>query len=118
MSHLESRSLSWSIGFGGNGGEFTTAGFDVSESYTTGNTYTCTAAAGQTVCVTALVGYTDYTAQERVSSGECTYVHSDPYVIYAPNKYDQQYYRCHHDSNCHSLDWEKWDHNAKSCRDD
>lgn len=75
MSHLESRTLGWSVGIGRNavgthGASFGSVGFDVSESYTTGNSYNCVGKPGQTVCVTALVGYTDYTVQERVRSGD------------------------------------------------
>ena len=115
VSHLESRTVDWSVGINGNavgknGLTFGSVGFGVSESYTTGNTYSCNANAGQRVCVTAMIGYTDYTVTERARSGECQSLYTDPYIIYAPNNYGQQYYRCHHDSNCHDLDWERWDH--------
>lgn len=68
--------------------------------------------------MTALVGLTDYTVQEGAVSGERVYVHSDSSVINAPNNYDQHKYSCHHNSNCHGLDWEKWDCNAKACNVD
>lgn len=92
-----------------------TLGFDVMESYTSGNTYTCNGKKGETVCVTATVGYTDYTGHEVIAGGNCISAKTDPYVIYSPNKSGQQLYRCHHGSNCHDLDWESWNHDGRDC---
>ncbi|KAF5660303.1 hypothetical protein FCIRC_12181 [Fusarium circinatum] len=65
-------------------------GFSVSESWNTGNTYTCTGSAGEDVCVWYNTAHTAYTVQNKerdscaVGGGwDST---GDPFVMYSPNE--------------------------------
>jgi hypothetical protein len=115
-SHAEGRTFSWSVA-GTGGGPFATLGFDVSEDYSSESTYSCSPKDGhQKVCVIAVVSYTEYTAKEIVSSGDCLgTIHSTPYVIRAPDKGHRQNFRCEVDAGCVELDHEVWEHNGQPC---
>ncbi|UZJ55609.1 hypothetical protein CBS101457_004929 [Exobasidium rhododendri] len=99
------------------GGRFATLGFNVSESFTVNTPYDyyCAGSRGQTICITALVTYTDYTAKESVISGDCTKADGAPYVIYAPNTDSPHLFQCQHGAACGGSDSEQWDHDGAAC---
>ncbi|KPM37924.1 hypothetical protein AK830_g8633 [Neonectria ditissima] len=83
----ESQSQSITVGFSVSATlwEWLTGGFDVSVSWTTGNTYTCTADAGETVCIWYNTAHTAYTVQ-NADSGPCLNSPvGDSFVLYSPN---------------------------------
>ncbi|KAI1044192.1 hypothetical protein LB505_008607 [Fusarium chuoi] len=87
-----SQSISYTIGWTATltPVSWISGGFSVSESWSTGNTYTCTGSAGEDVCVWYNTAHTAYTVQNRerdscdVGGGwEST---GDPFVMYSPNE--------------------------------
>lgn len=73
VNHGQSHTVEWSISseWGGGKGMFGTAGFGVSDSYTTGIEFICNGLPFQKVCIAAVIDYTEYTAREVVAGGEC-----------------------------------------------
>jgi hypothetical protein len=111
--NLASQTLGYT--FSGNAGMWSSLGFDVAESATIEGAYSCLGKIGSTVCVTAMVDYTDYTAHEVITGGNCVGAKTQPYIIYSPKKGARVLYKCHHGSNCHGRDWESWKHDGKDC---
>lgn len=113
----DSRTFSWSIGGDGKGGSFSSAGFDVSESYTSESSEVCGAdsTGGQKVCAIAQISYLEYTVKEEIIGDDCINVRTEPYIIRAPDKSKQKKFQCAADKECHYLDWESWEHNGQPC---
>ncbi|KAF2758964.1 hypothetical protein EJ05DRAFT_499390 [Pseudovirgaria hyperparasitica] len=61
----QTETRSYTIGFSitGSPAEWISGGFDVSTSWTTGNSYTCNGGPGDTVCVFQKIAHTAYTVQ-------------------------------------------------------
>jgi hypothetical protein len=114
VEHSVSKTVGWELALQGSG-TYAALGFAVSESYTTGNAYSCDGAENQLTCVHALVTYTDYTAKEEHVGGLCPILHATPYVIYAPTKAGQGNFACARNADCHAMGWEQWNHDGKAC---
>ncbi|KAF5974755.1 hypothetical protein FBULB1_7643 [Fusarium bulbicola] len=93
-------------------------GFSVSESWNTGNTYTCTGSAGEDVCVWYNTAHTAYTVQNKerdscaVGGGwDST---GDPFVMYSPNESNRGggYYRVI--GTCRAQGDNYWDYSGRA----
>ncbi|KAF5011964.1 hypothetical protein FDECE_1970 [Fusarium decemcellulare] len=90
----QTETTSFSIGFSvslGDGpkGGWISGGFDVSKSWSTGNTYTCTGGPGETVCIWYNTAHTAYTVQDTDHNPCSDPVTHDPYVMFSPNARNQ-----------------------------
>lgn len=85
----QQESISYTIGFSATANplEWISGGFAVSETTTTGNSYTCGGGVGDTVCMWSNVAHTAYTARDwqvpYCSSQDITY--GDDIIIKSPN---------------------------------
>lgn len=83
------QSSSYTIGWSASSSATTwiSGGFDVSESWSTGDTYSCTANSNETVCVWYNTAHTAYTVQNGVSDGCWSgwIPESNNFVMYSPN---------------------------------
>ncbi|KAF2654468.1 hypothetical protein K491DRAFT_679628 [Lophiostoma macrostomum CBS 122681] len=87
-------------------GEFATLGFDVSETRSTGETYTCVFVKGQKGCVKYLMPHISYDAQHWLE-GSCGLEFADPvYTIRAPSSKEGHFY-CWDD--CGYMGDENWE---------
>ncbi len=112
VSHL----TSYTIGYSASAtiAQWIGGGFSVSESFTTGNTYTCNGNPGDTVCVWVNLAHTAYTVQ-NFNSGECTPDPGPgtPFVLKSPNKNNAggDYY-CVIGSGCGTNGQSYWDNSG------
>ncbi|CZR64860.1 uncharacterized protein PAC_14759 [Phialocephala subalpina] len=87
-SVCQKESMSYTIGWSSSAtaDEWLTCGFDVSVSWTTGNTYSCTGNSGDTVCVWYNTAHTAYTVQNGAYN-DCTRFSplGGTLVMYSPN---------------------------------
>ncbi|KAJ5601795.1 hypothetical protein N7510_011329 [Penicillium lagena] len=83
----ETESVSYTIGFSATAtvDEWLTGGFDVSVSWTTGNTYSCTGASGDTVCVWYNTAHTAYTVENVEYYCGGPEPPGPPFVLFSPN---------------------------------
>ncbi|PNP84215.1 hypothetical protein FNYG_02903 [Fusarium nygamai] len=87
-----SQSVSYNIGWAATltPVSWISGGFPVSESWNTGNTYTCTGSAGEDVCVWYNTAHTAYTVQNKerdsCAVGGGWDSAGDPFVMYSPNE--------------------------------
>jgi hypothetical protein len=84
----ETKTTSFTIGFSGGGSKWVSGGFDVSKSWSTGNTYSCNGAKGDTVCIWYNTAHTAYTVRSTTTSSCYTPNNGqagDPYVLKSPN---------------------------------
>lgn len=106
----QSYTVAWSGGV--SGFDFFSGGFEVSESYTTGNTYTCTAKTGQTVCIWYIVAHTAYTVDSWTEYPGCPTgqpIEKERAVIKAPNKNNAGgNYDCRIDDECRTQGDNYW----------
>lgn len=84
-------SKSYTVGWSGgvSGFDFFSGGFEVQESWATGDTYTCTGKTGETVCVWYIVAHTAYTVDSWTEYPGCPTgqpIEKERAVIKAPNK--------------------------------
>lgn len=85
------QSESFTIGFSTSATiyEWLSLGFDVSKSWTTGNTYTCTGEEGDDVCIWYNTAHTAVTVRNYVSQlapcGNPVTIVSDPVIVKSPN---------------------------------
>ncbi|KAK4500860.1 hypothetical protein PRZ48_009052 [Zasmidium cellare] len=115
VSHLNSHTLMWSVNPGVIIDEWITGGFAVGESYTTGDTYTCDAAPGQTVCVWSKIAYTAYTVHNGQSGPNCGgSIDTSPFVLKSPNSGDAGSYYCVYGSACRSDGQGYWDDTGRA----
>ncbi|KAH6888424.1 hypothetical protein B0T10DRAFT_488155 [Thelonectria olida] len=86
VGSMNSRSftIGWSADASAAG--WISGGFSVTETWTTGNTYTCTAGEGETICIWYNTAHTAYTVQnyDRNVCGTSN-TNGGPYVMYSPN---------------------------------
>jgi hypothetical protein len=104
---------SYTIGYTVSGGiaQWISAGFSVEESFTTGNSYTCPGAAGDTVCVWVNLAHTAYTVQD-FRAGQCPNPGPQPpVVIKSPNANNAggEYYCVNGAQYCRNNGDEYWD---------
>lgn len=99
--------LSWSAEV--SGADWISGGFSVAKSVTTGQSNTCLAEKGQTVCVYEAVGYTEYTVR-KCEKNLCTPTKKDcdpTYRMSSPNQNDKgSYYYC--SSTCRDVGYQYW----------
>ncbi|KAF1938209.1 hypothetical protein EJ02DRAFT_474332 [Clathrospora elynae] len=95
----ETKSTSYTIGFSGGGSQWISGGFDVSKSWSTGNSYSCTGAKGDRVCIWYNTAHTACNA---------------PYVLKSPNSKNQGggYYCVI--GTCRSKGDEYWNNNGRA----
>lgn len=84
-------SKSYTVGWSGgvSGFDFFSGGFEVQETWATGDTYTCTGKTGDTVCVWYIVAHTAYTVDSWIEYPGCPTgqpIEKERAVIKAPNK--------------------------------
>ncbi|KAE9374265.1 hypothetical protein N431DRAFT_533059 [Stipitochalara longipes BDJ] len=94
----QSQSVSYTLGWSASAtaDEWLSGGFDVSVSWSTGDTYTCTGASHDTVCVWYNTHFTSYTVQNGMLN-QCTGWQSTggTFTMYSPNAHNaggQDYY--------------------------
>ncbi|KAF5628128.1 uncharacterized protein FTJAE_9003 [Fusarium tjaetaba] len=109
-----SYTIGWTATVSSPGGGWISGGFGVSESWTTGNSYTCNAGKGETVCIWYNIAHTAYTVQEYTKN-TCTEGHGGtPYVMYSPNENNKGggYYCVI--GTCRSKGEGYWDYNGRA----
>lgn len=87
ITKLTSHTVGWTFTGGpsiATGKLWTAAGFAVTDSYTTGESYSCAAPPGQTVCVWSHIAFTAYTVVTYTPNG-CDSKDTEPYVMKSPN---------------------------------
>ncbi|ORX35461.1 hypothetical protein BD324DRAFT_652587 [Kockovaella imperatae] len=89
QSQTTSITVDWSLASAADITEWFTAGFDVSESWTTGNSYTCDGNAGETVCIWQNVAHTAYSVMEEEINNCVGVTSSHAGVIRSPNSNNQ-----------------------------
>ncbi|PVH86353.1 hypothetical protein DL98DRAFT_567755 [Cadophora sp. DSE1049] len=90
-----SRSYGVSYSWGGNFGGWGSGGFAVDQSTTTGNTYSCTAHTGQTLCMWRNTAHTAYSVQTRERNPCYADQWGERYVLVSPNSNNVgSYYYC------------------------
>ena len=121
----EQDSHSYSIGFSiGNGAggdvksslQFLTGGFDVSETYTAGDPYTCDGGEGDIVCVWYRINHTAYTVKETGLGGASCNSDSDSdfsktFIMRSPNGHDKNtgYYCVRGEGSCRNIGDQYWE---------
>ncbi|KAI0853872.1 hypothetical protein F5Y00DRAFT_257172 [Daldinia vernicosa] len=108
-------STSYSVGFtlaadAPPGLEWISGGFEVSKTWTSGTTYSCTGQPGDKVCVWYNAAYTSYSVRE-VQHGRCGgTIRSDPFVMNSPktNNNGGGFY-CVFGDSCRSKNDEYWE---------
>lgn len=117
---LKFESRTFNVGFGGSDNAatedhtFASLGFDVSETWTSGQRFSCSGKRGDKLCAWVKVASTNYTVKNRYSRG-CLKQNLNPYVISAPNKDNKGgEYECKRDDDCKYLDAEHWDPNRRA----
>lgn len=105
VSELTSYTIGWSVG-GALNTPFLSFDGSVQQSVTTGDTYSCNAGPGETVCVWVNIEHTAYTVQKAVTGDFCDKQPNGPYVIKAPNGHVGYY--CVHGSACRNDGDEYW----------
>ncbi|KAF5689054.1 hypothetical protein FDENT_4556 [Fusarium denticulatum] len=109
-----SYTIGWTAGISSPGGRWISGDFSVSESWTTGNSYTCNAGKRETVCIWYNIAHTAYTVQEWTKN-TCTDGHGGtPYVMYSPNENNKGggYYCVI--GTCRSKGEGYWDYNGRA----
>ncbi|KAF2147978.1 hypothetical protein K461DRAFT_203549, partial [Myriangium duriaei CBS 260.36] len=83
ITHIDEKSQGWSASIDtGDVAEWITGGFEVQQTFTSGNDYTCNGNAGETICVWVKIAKTAYTVQ----NGDCDdKPNAQPYVMWSPN---------------------------------
>ncbi|KPM44436.1 hypothetical protein AK830_g2087 [Neonectria ditissima] len=86
----QSESTSYTIGWSASLTPFSwiSGTFSVSETWTTGSTYSCTGAPGEDICVWYNTAHTAYTVQNKdrnLCDGSTWYDSGDPFVLFSPN---------------------------------
>lgn len=88
-TQTESHTVGWSFSGGISAQGWVSAGFDVSESYTSGDSYSCTGNPGEKVCVWLKVAHTAYTVDlsdiSNGVNGVCSTQDFGPLVMESPN---------------------------------
>ncbi|KFY39147.1 hypothetical protein V495_06128 [Pseudogymnoascus sp. VKM F-4514 (FW-929)] len=113
VGHEESKSYTIGFSVSGSIDSWIGGGFDVSESWTTGNEYTCYGAAGDTVCVWYKTAHTAYTVR-NYDYNQCTGASpKGTAVVKSPNNNNKggNYY-CVMGSACRSQGEGYWDNNG------
>ncbi|KAF2722382.1 hypothetical protein K431DRAFT_222232, partial [Polychaeton citri CBS 116435] len=112
VSHLNSHTLGYTVSAGATLIAWISGGFSVDESYTTGETFTCDANPGDTVCVWDSISYTAYTVINL--KADCS-AHGDPYVLKSPNSDNSEGgYYCVYGSACRSDGQGYWNNNGRA----
>ena len=113
VSYLTSYTIGYSINVGGSVGWFS-GGFSVQESVTTGNTYTCNAAADETVCVWVNIPHTAYTVEKGVDDVDyCDNQPDGPLVMESPTG-EMDYY-CVRGDACRNNGEGYWCYGTDGC---
>ncbi|KAF5975483.1 hypothetical protein FCOIX_7669 [Fusarium coicis] len=109
-----SYTIGWTAGASSPGGGWISGGFSVSESWTTGNSYTCNAGKGETVCIWYNIAHTAYTVQEYTKNTCTEGKGGTPYVMYSPNENNKGggYYCVI--GTCRSKGEGYWDYNGRA----
>ncbi|KAF4426135.1 hypothetical protein F53441_14140 [Fusarium austroafricanum] len=111
----ESFTIGFTVSAGGPAATWMSGGFSVSESWTTGNSYTCNGGPGETICIWYNIAHTAYTVQEW-SSNPCGGGHasSKPYIMFSPNANNKGggYYCVV--GTCRSKGEGYWDYNGRA----
>ncbi|RYP43800.1 hypothetical protein DL768_009661 [Monosporascus sp. mg162] len=85
----EQQSTSFTVGFTAtaNPAAWISGGFSVTQSWVTGNSYTCSGNSGDTVCVWYNTAHTAYTAQNGIVNTVCggSEPVGDPFILFSPN---------------------------------
>ncbi|RYP57212.1 hypothetical protein DL770_010717 [Monosporascus sp. CRB-9-2] len=85
----EQQSTSFTVGFTAtvNPAAWISGGFSVSQSWNTGNSYTCGGNSGDTVCVWYNTAHTAYTVQNGIVNTVCggSEPVGDPFILFSPN---------------------------------
>ena len=106
VSYLKSYTIGWSVNVGGTV-SWLSGGFSVQESVTTGNSYTCNAASGETVCVWANIPHIAYTVEKGVDDVDiCDNQPDGPLVMESPTG-DVGYY-CVYGDACQVNGFQYW----------
>ncbi|KAF5249676.1 hypothetical protein FANTH_4984 [Fusarium anthophilum] len=112
----QSDSTSFTIGWTANsaGPSWISGGFSVSESWTTGNSYTCNAGKGETVCIWYNIAHTAYTVQEWTKNTCTEGSGGTPFVMFSPNENNKGggYYCVI--GTCRSKGEGYWDYNGRA----
>ncbi|RSL82000.1 hypothetical protein CEP51_005430 [Fusarium floridanum] len=115
VGSMQSKSftIGWSSDF--SGVPWISGGFSVSESWTTGNSYSCNAGKGETACIWYNTAHTAYTVREtaRNSCGG-SYTARGPYILFSPNEQNRGggYYCVI--GTCRSQGDEYWDKSGRA----
>ncbi|KAF9761351.1 hypothetical protein IL306_003848 [Fusarium sp. DS 682] len=110
----ESFTIGFTVSAGGPAATWISGGFGVSESWTTGNSYTCNGGPGETICIWYNIAHTAYTVQD-VTTNPCTgSKESSPYVMFSPNENNSGggYYCVV--GTCRSKGEGYWDYNGRA----
>ncbi|RBA17472.1 hypothetical protein FPRO05_02196 [Fusarium proliferatum] len=109
-----SYTIGWTASAGGPSGNWISGGFSVSESWTTGNSYTCNGGKGETICIWYNIAHTAYTVQEYTKNTCTEGSGGTPYVIYSPNESNRGggYYCVI--GTCRSKGDGYWDYNGRA----
>jgi hypothetical protein len=84
VAHTTSETIGWTASMGG--AQWISGGFAVSESWTIGNSYSCSAHPGETVCVWHKVAHTAYTVQNVFVGSTCLGTEdTSDYILFSPN---------------------------------
>lgn len=110
VSKLTSYTISYSVNAGGAVG-FITGGFAVSESWTSGESYSCTGTPGEDLCVWVNIAHTAYTVKlPSDASTACTNQPYGPLVMESPNTDNEGGgYYCVTGSACRGLGQGYWE---------
>ncbi|KAF5675860.1 hypothetical protein FCIRC_7232 [Fusarium circinatum] len=114
QSDSTSYTIGWTAGVSSPEGGWISGGFSVSESWTTGNSYTCNAGKGETVCIWYNIAHTAYTVQEWTKNTCTEGSGGTPFVMFSPNENNKgDGYYCVI-GTCRSKGEGDWDYNGRA----
>lgn len=109
VSELTSYTIGWIANVGGSI-PYISGGFSVTESQTTGDTYTCNADPGESVCVWVDMPHQSYTVEKDIKylTDVCDDQPDGPYVVTSPEDKNNFNYYCVYGGACRNNGDEYW----------
>lgn len=90
-------------------------GFNVEESFSESNSYTCYGESGQTTCIWYNMAYTAYTVQKNIAGcGQANKPIGEPFVLKSPNSNNAggEMYYCAQGTACQTMNYGYWDNSG------